>query len=285
MAHGPTHASLNSFHAIGQSKSSSSGIGGIEYLIYCKKHRENEICTVHYRDKTLTYAQVLDTKKDIVGCVMTDFIEDYLYTNTGQNYVKHYTIDTYASLTKRWWHFNTYYINNVINGVVPPDDAYVLRLHLDLTQMYRFKVTIQDLVDAFQREYESPIHLLYGPMQDAILDIYACADYHEKKNGDQVLEAVDCEEGQKNMISTSYYETIIMPSLTTLRIKGVAGMSDLTPIVTPVISVILKDDDVAWLLTLAQPQNASLSNIDNLLKLFNLVNIMVKYQTDNTLLL
>src|SRR5438445_10772275 len=53
MAHGPTQASLNSFHAIGQSKSSSSGIGGIEYLIYCKKHRENEICTVHYRDKTL----------------------------------------------------------------------------------------------------------------------------------------------------------------------------------------------------------------------------------------
>ena len=143
--------------------------------------------------------------------------------------------------------------------------------------MFRYKVSLQDLVDAFKRENDSPIHLLYGSMQDAIIDIYACADFSENKKGQMLLEAVECNDNANDMATASFYNTMIMPSLNNLRIKGIPGMTDLTPIVTPVISIIIDDDRICWMLYY--------ENMGNAFKLFELLNVNVLKKTDSYLVL
>ena len=242
-------ATLNAFHFSGASRAAGGGFAIFEELFYAKKHKKNEICTIHYKDKTLSYEQVLETKQNIVGCVISDFVQDYLYVKEGNGYVKDYTIDMYQNLDKLWWH-NDYYVTNILESKVPPNDAFVLRIKLNIKEMFKFKVSIQDLVDTFKRENESPITLIYGPISDGIIDIYACAKYVKHKEKTE-LEAVDCDElentTENDMINAAFYQSMIIPSLSTLRVKGVLGIRDLIPIVTPVISIIQKDDDVRWL--------------------------------------
>ena len=242
-------AALNSFHFSGQSRASGGGFAAVEELLYAKKHKKVEICTLHYKDKTLSYEEVLETKEKIVGCVVSDFVQDYLYSKEGNQYVKDYTIDMYQNLDKLWWH-NEYYIKNILNTPIPSNDAYVLRIKLNIKEMFKFKVSIQDLVDTFKRENESPISLIYGPLADGIIDIYACAKYVKKKDK-MDLEAVDCDEvdntTENDMINAAFYQSIIIPSLNTLRVKGVLGIRDLVPIVTPVVSIIQNDNDVKYL--------------------------------------
>ena len=254
----------DSFHFAGSSRAAGGGFATFEELFYTKKHKKNEICTIHYKDKTLSYEQVLETKEKIVGCVISDFVQDYLYVKEGSGYVKDYTIDMYQNLDKLWWH-NDYYITNILESKIPPNDAFVLRIKLNIKEMFKFKVSIQDLVNTFKREYESPISLIYGPIADGIIDIYACAKYTKNKEKTE-LEAVDCEEvdntTENDMINAAFYQSIIIPSLSTLRVKGVLGIRDLIPIVTPVVSIIQKDDDVRWMVDVLD--TASLKLLDML---------------------
>lgn len=267
----------DSFHSSGASKSGSSGINGIEELLYLKKEKKNEICTVHFKNKSLSYEEVLDTKKDIVGVTISDLIDDYLYIKEGNNYVKNIEIDLYRNLSKKWFHNNNY-IKDVLESVEPPDDAYVLRIKLNLYQLYIYKVTIQDIIDTFKREYDSPIHFIYGSLKDAIIDIYACSDYVEKKNGKFELKAVDCNDNLNNFTSAAYYQTIIVPSFNTLRIKGVQNITNLTPIVVPVVSIILNDNESVFILKTD-------NNIEKLSVLLDLVGISVKETGDDEYIL
>ncbi len=269
-------ATMNAFHNAGQSKAGMGGINEFEELFYAKKTRKVELCTIHYKNKQLSYEEVLDTKKDIEACMMSQFIQDKLYIKEGDKYVKDYIIDTYDQLPKKWWHDNEHYIE-LIESKIPNPNDFVLRIHLNVKEMFRYKVSLQDLVDAFKRENDSPIHLLYGSMQDAIIDIYACADFSENKKGQMLLEAVECNEDVNDMATASFYNTMIMPSLNNLRIKGVSGITDLTPIVTPVISIIIDDDRICWMLYY--------ENMGNALKLFELLNVNVLRKTDSYLVL
>lgn len=268
----------DSFHSAGQSRS-SGGISEMEELFYAKKVRKTELCTIYYKDR-LSYEEVLDSKKDIEGCMMSQFIQDYLYVKEGERYVKKYEIETYDNLSKKWWHNNDYYLNNILKTKIPNDDDYVLRIHLNLKEMYKYKVSIQDMVDVFNREIDSPINLLYGPMQDAIIDIYACADFVENKKKEMVLEGVACSDNNNTMATAAFYQSILMPSLNTLKIKGVSGITNLVPIVTPVISAILSDDKVVWKLTYNNDKT-----INNIIKMFQLFSIFIVKQTDDYLLL
>lgn len=240
----PMQAALNAFHSSG-SRSNSGGINGIEELLYMKKNKKHEICSVHYKDKNLTYEEVLDTKKDIIGVTVSELLEDYLYIKEGQNYVKDITIDLFSNLPKKWFHHSDYI--KLIDSELPPEDAYVLRIKLSKYQMYIYKVTIQDIIDTFKRELDTPVKFIYGSINDGIIDIFTCSQYVEQKNGSLKLEAAECDEDVSYLTSAAYYQTIIIPSFNTLRIKGVQGITNLVPIVVPVVSIILTDDTIFYL--------------------------------------
>jgi hypothetical protein len=272
----PMQAALNSFHSSGQSKSGAGGINEFEEVFYAKKTRKIEYCTLHYANKTLSYEEVLDTKKDVEGCMFTQFVQDYLYIKQSDKYVKKYDIEMYESLPKKWWH-NDYYITKVIKSKIPKPQDYVLRIYLNIKEMYKYKVSMQDLVDAFQREHDTPISLIYGSIQDAFIDVYACADFVANKKDVMVLEAVKCGDHVNDMATSSFYQTIVMPGLSTLRIKGISGITNLTPIKIPVISVILDDDTIAYLLYITLNKNVK--------TLFNLLSVNVIDEQDDYVLL
>ena len=266
----------DTFHNSGASKAASTGIAAFEEIIYAKKERKSELCFIHYLNKDLTYEEVLDTRKDIVGCVFSDFVQDYLYTRQGENYVKDYTIDMYKNLPKKWWHNSEFYVKSIIKSDIPKDDAFVLRIKLNLTEMYKYKVTINDLVDVFKREIDSPVSLLYGPMEDAIIDVYACANFEEKKKskkGTNInVNAFPCsDQNNKTDDSSVAYllQNIIIPSLNTLRVKGILGIRNLVPVVTPIISTIISDDDKYWKL------NYDVDNITVVIKLLKLLGVTI----------
>jgi hypothetical protein len=272
----PFQAQMNAFHSAGQSRSGAGGINEFEELFYAKKNRKIEICTLQYANKTLSFEEVLDTKKDIEGCMFTQFVQDYLYIKESDKYVKKYDIEMYDSLAKKWWH-NDYYITKVLKSKIPNPHDYVLRIYLNIKEMYKYKVSIQDLVDAFQREHDTPISLIYGSIQDAFIDVYACADFVANKKDVMVLEAVKCNNQVNDMATSSFYQTIIMPGLSTLRIKGISGITNLTPIKIPVVSVILDDDTIAYILYTTINKNIK--------TLFNLLSVNVIDEQQDYILL
>ena len=92
----PMQMSLDSFKNAGESKSASSGVTAVEEILYAKKDREYEICTIHYKNKYLTYEEVLNTRQDIVECIIDDFLLKTRYKTT--NSIYSYTIDSYKNL-------------------------------------------------------------------------------------------------------------------------------------------------------------------------------------------
>jgi hypothetical protein len=247
----PMQMSLDSFKNAGESKSASSSVTAVEEILYAKKEREYEICTLHYKNKYLTYEEVLQTRFDIVECVIDHFLLKTRFKTT--NSIYSYTIDSYKHLTKKWWH-DDFYIQTILGLRIPQDDTIILRLHFDLNELYKYRVTLEDVVDVLKNTYEGLLHIIYGPIEDAIIDIEACITYNkkaktEKKKFDIIIASCDNEDLiDDDMIISAYYNNTLLPAIKNLKLKGITGIKNLTPIIIPVISVITQETK-AWMLT------------------------------------
>lgn len=274
-AHVPMQMSLDSFKQAGEASNAATSVTAIEEILYAKKNREQEICTLHYKDKYLTYEQVLNSRVDIVECIIDDFLMKTKYNTTNATYS--YNIDAYKHLSKKWWH-SEFYITNILNQRVPQDDASILRLYFNLNDLYKYKVTLKDIVDKLNEIYEDLLNIIYGPMEDGIIDIEASIAYNtksknEKKKFDLIITDFDNEEViDDDMVISSYYNNQLLPTIKKLKIKGVAGIKNLTPIVVPVLSVIV-DEKRGWMVTGVID--------DEILALFELLDIKILKQVDD----
>ncbi len=215
-----TQIALNSFHASGSAKSVSAGIEPIKAIISAKKKLHNESCTIYYKDKTMSYEEVLNSRSYIVGSVVADFVKDY-------------DIDSPENLEQYWWHDPSLFGQDI------PKSTKVLRIMLDVTNMFKQHVTIQELADVFNREmYDNKliagIIAVHGPVSDGIIDLYP--------NPEIIREKLPTYSGQKvpeSLTELHYLETIVRPELSNIRVKGIAGIRGLYPIISPVWRIVL----------------------------------------------
>ena len=212
-----TQMTLNTFHTSGSSKSASFGIDAMRDLIFARKTPKNESSTIYFTDKSATYESVLDSRRYIVGSVVKDFVLDY-------------DIDSPRVLERYWWHD----VAPFLLKKEVPDSTKVLRLFLNIEEMFKHRVAISDLAAVLEREVPPSSVAVYGPIGDGIIDLYprAAIVADTLKGKEKAVIPPDLAE-------VTYLESVVMPDLANIRVKGIAGIRSLYPLVSPVWRVVL----------------------------------------------
>lgn len=217
-----TQMTLNTFHSSGSSKSASFGIEAMRDLIFARKVPKNEACTIYFTDKQISFEEALNSRQYIVGSLVSDFVKDY-------------DIDDPEVLDRYWWHDNA----ELLFDKPIPNSSKVLRLYLNVVEMYKQKVTITELAQVLQREVPPSVVAIYGPIADGIIDLYPHPDiiFSNLSKAEKGIIPAD-------LAQLAYFETSVLPELKNIRVKGVAGLSNLVPIVSPVWRMVLTEKKI-----------------------------------------
>lgn len=209
----------DTFHSSGSAKSASAGIDAMRDLIFARKNPKNEACMIYYTNKQATYEEVLDSRHYIVGSVVADFVKDY-------------DIDMPDVLTRYWWHETT----ELLLEKRIPDSTRVLRLFLNVPEMYKQHVTIKELADVLEREVPPSAVAVYGPIGDGIIDLYPHPTIIAETLKGREKGAIPAE-----LAELTYLESVIQPELANIRVKGISGIRNLVPLISPVWRMVLQE--------------------------------------------
>lgn len=231
-----TQMTLNTFHTSGSAKSASFGIGSMKDLIFARKNIKNESCFIYFKDKTLDYAEVLNSRKQIVGSVIKDFVLDY-------------DIDHPDKLTEYWWHSEANVL--VFHGRPKPKSQRVMRLVLNVEEMYKHGVTIAQLAKVLENDTkQSMLFPIYGPISDGILDLYPENVVLPTKKGKTPVTAV-------HIMEQIFLKREVYPKLKDIRVKGIANIRQIYPVVFPVWSIVSVEREMSGS-DMSQPSLAAL---------------------------
>ncbi len=250
-----TQMTLNSFHSSGSADSATFGIDSMTDIIFARKTPKNETCTIYFKDKQLTFEDVLNLRSEIVDTSIAYFMKI-------ENKSIKYDIKEPSLLKQYWWNDT-----RKITGKDPLDTDNVLRLYFDIVKMFKHKVSLENIVSVLRLGDKSKYYtVVHGPTSDAIIDIYP-----DKNNLTAPLKDIDIES-RFGMVTQAFLENVIVPELHKIQVKGITGITNLIPKVSPTWRIIfherkakLRDlpktgydlirqrlDDV-WLLFLNQP--------------------------------
>jgi hypothetical protein len=213
-----TQLTLNTFHVSGSGKSVRSGIDSLKDILSAKESITNEVCIVHYRDKSISYEDVLNSRSYIVGSYIYDFISDY-------------EIDKVESFEKFSWSGFVELFGSEI-----PNSEVLLRLHLNVDEMYKHKVTIRKLVQIIENNNKLLVVCDYGTVSDGIIDIYPKLE---------ISENIEYKKDfSRELMETSFLELIVISEFKTTRVKGIKNLKSLVPVPVSILTFIESQDKV-----------------------------------------
>lgn len=204
-----TQMLFNTFHASGSSTSAAMGVAPVKNIIMAKTNPDGLYTEIHYKDKDMTYKEVLNTREYIVGSTIKDFIVDY----------KIYLIDNYNPPS---WMF----VYNYLKEDYIPESESVLRIFFDIHKLYKYKVTLEDIANKIEIYSNYNTKVIYGSMLDGYIDVYASEGIVENfnKNYENVESNIP-----SYLIERSYYVNIIIELSEKIYIKGIPNMKNLIP--------------------------------------------------------
>lgn len=214
-----TQMALNTFHNSGSSKSAGAGIEAMKDIIFARKTPHNESCTIYFTNKSMSFSDVLNSRSYIVGSMVSDF-------------VKNYDIDNPENLGSRWWHD----VAPILLGKDIPRSTLVMRLFLNIEEMYKHKVSISKLAEVLEREVPSSVVCIYGPIEDGIIDLYPKPEMITVTLRNRL--GPDRPAVPPQLAELTYLETIVRAEFKNIRVKGIAGIKRLYPLVSPVWRIV-----------------------------------------------
>ena len=213
----------DTFHSSGSSRTVGAGNDAMTDIIFARKNPKNEGCTIYYTNMQMTYEEVLNTRSYIVGSMVANFVRDY-------------DIDDIALLPRYWWHDT---VTTLLGKQIHPATTKVLRLFLNLSEMYKHRVTISQIAEILEKEVPSSVIAVYGPLADGIIDLYP-----QPKLILKTLQDRDIVNVPPNLLEITFLQTVVVPGLQDIRVKGIAGIKRLIPIVSPVWRVVIVERKV-----------------------------------------
>ena len=208
----------DTFHSSGSAKSASFGIDAMRDIIFARKVPKNESSTIYFTDSTTTFEQALDARQYIVGSMVSDFVKDY-------------DIDDPAVLQQYWWHAAA----PLLLQKEVPQSGKVLRLFLNVVNMYKHRVSIDHLAYILESEVPTSVVAIYGSIADGIIDLYPHPNFI------LTLEKRKYGNVPRELMELAYLETIVVPELKKIRVKGIAGITALYPVVSPVWRMVMQE--------------------------------------------
>jgi len=142
-----TQGVLNTFHHSGSAVTAGSSVDRAKDIIFAREKPSIEILTIYFTDKTLTYEEVLNTRRYIVASYISDFVKDF-------------DIDYKSEMEQYYW------------SNEDDNDVMVLRLFLDKIEMYKHRVRIDQIVSCLELDKSNTLKYMYGSFDDGILDLY-----------------------------------------------------------------------------------------------------------------
>ncbi|CAH6419447.1 DNA-directed RNA polymerase subunit RPB1 [uncultured virus] len=223
-----TQMTLNSFHQTGSAK--SMGIDAFRELFNASVHRRNENTTIHFKNKNLSFDEALELRRVIVGTsvgYLTKANEIITTTENGQP----------LSLMQRGWWYQMY---GVIMNKELMDSRYFLRLHLNTTLLYTYKVTLDDVARALEADRPQVLQCVCSPSSVGIIDVYPDERVIRKALTDALgNSSAGITDANASLL---FLQLFVAPNLGDVTVKGVPGITQLFPIAVTTWSIVLKEE-------------------------------------------
>lgn len=214
-----TQMTLNTFQSSGSAKSAGAGIEALSNIIFARKTPKNASTTIYFKNKTLTHEEAINTRRFLTAVMASNFIKDYEIAPPNE-------------LSRYWWHE----VADSTMGEVVPIVNRVLRLHLNTIEMYKYKISIKQLAEILKREVPRAVSPVYGPIGDAIIDLYPHPSIIEDTLSKAKLKNIPAD-----LLELTYLETIVVPGLKQIRVSGINEIGEVYPVKIKVMDAILLD--------------------------------------------
>lgn len=216
-----TQINLNTFHFAGSTKGVSAGIDGFREIFNALQHRKREMTHIHFKDKDMTFEEVLDKKRQLVGATVEDFVK--------------LKISRKGRATDPWYEFI-----GLLDIVVPDISHYWVRLELDRQKMYSYQVTTHEISAAIQRRNNACVLCVPSPTssEKCIVDVYPMT---------AELRDTFCGAGKhpggfstldEDGISSIFIQSVFIPVLSEINIRGISKIVNLLPVSSRVWSIV-----------------------------------------------
>jgi hypothetical protein len=202
---------LNSFHQTGSAVNVSRGIESIRELFNMTKKRKHESTTIHFRRKDLTFEDVIDLRRQIVGVSIASLLSKKSYA------------ENVVPVDKREWWYKTY---SSIMDKPEVITSYYLRLQFDPNMLFAYHITLDEIVRIL--EAENVVKCVTSPTYIGIIDIYPNQHIVGKIVSDKL-------EGQYSGITLDkaplfYLQHLTVPTLDKILVRGIPNLQQIFPV-------------------------------------------------------
>lgn len=198
-------ATLNTFHKSGAAN--DTGFSAIYEILHVPPGRKKKQVYLHF-NRVMKRNEIFLKRSELVYKTIDSFIIDT-------------EIEEFGNLKKYWWHP----VQMVAQDITIAPETLVMRLHLNLTDLVAYRVSLQDIVEALLNEKPAMVNFLYGSIKDAIMDIVI--DYNLVFS--EITAARDVKE-DTNYLQVHYryfYNRYLYPVFESIRVSGVPGVDHL----------------------------------------------------------
>lgn len=199
-----TQMSLNAFHSAGSSASVGSGIDAMKEIFNVSQKRKNENMFIHFKNKYLSFEEIIDLRRKIVGVTIQDLI------------IKMELEPNIESRKSGWW-YDLY--KDLFSKKIPKCKTF-LRVSFDKAKLYAYDLTLSDIASKIDGQH---ITCIPSSSYEGIIDFYPNDDYNmenlSKKNSE-----LDITEDN---VSTLFIQMSFIPNLKEEIVNGIKGISQI----------------------------------------------------------
>ena len=238
MSQPTTQMALNAFHSAGAASLSvmiDSGIDAMEELYQVKKIRKKEMCKIHFKNKNLTFEDIVHLRRDIVGVTVESLLEARFAKQPGY----------FDPDNEPWW-YNLYFDLNPEDRKIFSEGQVFLRLKLNKRQLYEFNLTLSDVARSMTRS--RGIICIPSPTYEGFIDVFVdnniiTNDIKKKLKNNTTGLIKDCS---LDNCASLFLNLILIPSLKDINVSGVPGITQIIPLSSDVkiLSVIADYQDL-----------------------------------------
>lgn len=218
---------MDSFHQSGSAKTIGSGVDAIRELLNVSANRKVESCTIYFKRQDLTFDDIYNKIRTIVDTTVFDLMYDY-------------DIESATNLGLTWWHHlyqastGKYYRNNTYNKSKKDlsEVSWVLRLYLNVSDIYKYQITMEQIVETIQENNENVLFTIPSPINLGIIDVFPIesnipsaltAQLNTQKKRNYSL-------GKTGDLSTLIFlDKFTLPRMEKISIKGIPKIKALFP--------------------------------------------------------
>jgi hypothetical protein len=238
-----TQMTLSGFHNAGSSKNVGSGLDIIRELLNISQKRRVESTVIHFRRKDLTFEDVLEHRREIVGITVKDLLKTTPTLHTIITESEPLTLMPYRE--RGWW----YEPFIALMDLAPPDESgladwesyHFLRIELNKARMFSHRLTPADVIRTLESGKDNMLKCVVTPSiaSSCIIDIYPIQSSIIANLSDlmKTRGGINPGIGTYNA-SLILLQLFVAPNLGEFLIKGIRGITQIFPQSYPTISMV-----------------------------------------------